>query len=91
MGKLDRKGPFVTKPPDNGAMLAGLSKTEVTSKLSRKFREVVSSFDAEKIRERLLSPEQLEEEEISDQDDDIVQQAEMTDNRRYALDQSEMA
>lgn len=48
------------KPPDNGAMLPTLSRTEVSSKLSKKYKRVVESFNASIIRERLLSPDQLE-------------------------------
>ena len=59
-GKLDRSSCFVQKPPDNGGMLPTLSRTEVMSKLSKKYKRVVESFNASMIRERLLSADQLE-------------------------------
>lgn len=56
-GRLNRPGIFVSKPPDSGIMLKTLSRTEVNSQLTKKFKDVVKNFDAEKIKERLLSPE----------------------------------
>ena len=41
-GKLDK--PFIGKPPDNGSQLQNLSKTEVNSKLSAKFKQITGSF-----------------------------------------------
>lgn len=38
---------FVNKPPDNGNLLACLSKTEVNAKLTKKFKDVIKNFDAE--------------------------------------------
>ena len=54
-GKLDKT--FVAKPPDDGAKLPILSKTEVNSQLTKKFKDITKNFNAEIIRERLLSPE----------------------------------
>lgn len=64
MGKLSRSGLFIHKPADNGSLLAALSKTEVASKLSKRFKEVVASFNAEDIRDRLLTPEELKTSEL---------------------------
>ena len=64
MGKLSRSGLFIHKPPDNGSLLAALSKTEVASKLSKRFKQVVASFNAEDIRDRLLTPEELKTSQI---------------------------
>ena len=36
-----------------------MSQSEIDSQLSKKFWEVVSNFDPERIKERLLSPEEL--------------------------------
>ena len=58
-GKLNRTGIFVHKPPDNGSLLTALSKTEVASKLTKRFKEVVAEFNASDIREKLLTPQQL--------------------------------
>jgi hypothetical protein len=57
-GKLDQT--FVAKPPENGALLAILSKTHVNSQLSTKFKSITNNFQADKIKERLLSPDQLD-------------------------------
>jgi len=57
-GKLDKT--FVAKPPDDGSQLAILSKTEVNSKLSTKFKAVTGNFNAQNIKERLLSAEEIE-------------------------------
>jgi len=46
-------------PPEDGGKLQILSKTEVLSQLSSKFKEITQSFNAAKIKERLLSMEQL--------------------------------
>ena len=58
-GKLDKV--FVQRPPDNGNNLAILSKTDIQSQLSNKFKQITNQFNAEKIKERLLSPEQIED------------------------------
>ena len=55
--KLDKI--FIAKPPEDGAQLPILSKTEVNSQLTKKFKEITKNFNAENIRERLLSPDQI--------------------------------
>jgi hypothetical protein len=71
-GKLDKT--FVQRPPENGNNLPVLSKTDVNSQLSNKFKQVTSSFNAENIKQRLLSPEQIEDnasdEELEDVEDE---------------------
>ena len=62
---------FQTRPPENGNHLPTLSKTEVQSQLSKKFKDVTTQFKAEKIRERLLSPEQLGEESEDSYGDEV--------------------
>ena len=54
---------FLQKPPDNGNLLPNLSKTEVQAQLTRKFKEVTHSFDAKRIRERLLSPGDIQDDD----------------------------
>lgn len=80
----------MNKPPDNGNLLASLSKTEVNSKLTKKYKDVIKHFNADNIRERLLGPEELNDAddddgeycEIGDQDDDsFVLQGAITDDR----------
>jgi hypothetical protein len=44
-----------------------LSKTEALSQLSRKFKQVTANFNVANIKERLLSPEQLQDDELSDE------------------------
>lgn len=81
---------FVNKPPDNGNLLASLSKTEVNAKLTKKYKDVIKNFNADQIRERLLGPEELNDAEddddgdyceIGDQDDSFVIQGAITDDR----------
>ena len=48
---------FQMRPPENGNHLPTLSKTEVQSQLTKKFKDVTTQFKVEKIKERLLSPD----------------------------------
>ena len=78
---------FINKPPDNGNLLAILSKTEVNSKLTKKYKDAIKNFDANKIRERLLSQDELDAEdddeycEIGDGDDSFLLKGVVTDDR----------
>ena len=80
---------FANKPPDNGNLLAILSKTEVNAKLTKKYKDAIKNFDANKIRERLLSQDELDAEddenddfcEIGEGDDSFLLNGAVTDDR----------
>lgn len=65
-GKLDKT--FIQKPCDDGSQLHSLSKTEVTSQLSQKYKQVTNNFDAQEIRKRLLSPDQIDDDNYTTQE-----------------------
>lgn len=57
-----------------------LSKTEVNAKLTKKYKDAIKNFDANKIRERLLSQDELDAEDDENDDGDYCEIGEGDDS-----------